>query len=178
MRKLAEQLGISLATTWILSLGIIFFSLAVFIRGLFFTFIDSHEIAYEYNKTTGDIRTFDRTGYFFVTPFVTSVHGIDARPMQVRIEANSRVLNAKLVRFSRNKEGVIQFVQMHGRDDYDQQKLSDILKSYAYENYMGDGYSQEALEKKYKFLEILSYGTNATAPSPDASISPSDSIKQ
>ncbi len=84
---------------------------------------------------------------------LTEVHTIDTRPMQIRIEANNRVLNAMLVRF--RKEGLQQFVDLHGRGDYDQTRLGDILMSYAYEGMGTESYSREALQKKYKFLEIL-----------------------
>ncbi len=163
MKKLAEKFGIAVWAMWFWSFLILLVISGIIIRGLFLTFIDSHEIAYEYNKSNGNITVLDRTGYFWVTPFVTAVHGIDGRPMQVRIEANNRVLNAKLVRFVRSKEGVVQFVGMHGRQDYEQTTLSEMLKSYAYEN-IGEGYSESALEKKYKFLEIMSLGTNTVQP--------------
>lgn len=141
--------------------------IAAVVRSAFFVFVDSHNIAYEYNMQTGGITVFDQTGWFKKFPFRTKIHEIDGRPMQVRIEANNRVLNAKLVAFKRysldslgkssiNKEGVEQFVQMHGRDDYSQQKLTEILKSYAYEDYTGSGNAVEALESKYKFLDIQS----------------------
>lgn len=162
MKNLAESLGINLAWMWAIVLLVVILITGGLTRAIFFTFVDSHEIGYEFNKTTGTTIVLDRTGYFFVKPFVTSVHSIDGRPMQVRIEANNRVLNAKLVRFRNSKAGVLQFVQMHGRQDYDQLALADILKSYAYENYSGEGYNKEELERKYAFLEILSTGTNAT----------------
>ena len=102
--------------------------------------------------------------------------------MQVRIEANNRVLNAKLVRFRKftkenvlNVEGVLQFIQMHGRADYDEQNLPEILKCYAYENFSDAGNSKEILEKKYKFLEIMSTGTNATFSNPTSNSA--DSVK-
>jgi hypothetical protein len=154
-----------------LNIGLVFVVLLIsagIFRGCFFTFVDGHEIGYEFNKQTGNIKVLERTGYFWVVPFSTSVYTIDARPMQVRIEANSRVLNAKLVRFRNTPEGVLQFVRMHGLDDYSGSgsNLADILKSYAYENFSNEAYSKEALEKKYLFLEIQSIGTNATQPSP------------
>jgi hypothetical protein len=73
--------------------------------------------------------------------------------MQIKIEANNRVLNAMLVRFK--PEGLMQFIDMHGRGNYDQTKLGDILKSYAYEGYGEYTYSRDSLQRKYKFLEIL-----------------------
>lgn len=157
----------------VFKLAFIFIFLLIFggiFRGCFFTFVDGHQIGYEFNKQTGNIRVLERTGYFWVVPFSTEVYTIDARPMQVRIEANNRVLNAKLVRFRNTPEAVLQFVKMHGLNDYGSggtgSNLPDILKSYAYENFSNEAYSKEALEKKYLFLEILSTGTNATQPPP------------
>ena len=59
---------------------------------------------------------------------------------------------------------------MHGRQDYTQNSLADILKSYAYEGYGSSSYSEEFLEKKYKFLDILGATSSAmdstTTPTP------------
>lgn len=164
------------------NLGILFVLLLIsggIFRGCFFTFVDGHEVGYLFNKSTGEITVLDRTGYFWVVPYYTEVHTIDGRPMQVRIEANNRVLNAKLVRFHKSPEAVKMFIQMHGLKDYEATSstgssgnLSDILKSYAYENVsnggapMSDEDIKIALEKKYPFLEILSSGTNTMQPAP------------
>jgi hypothetical protein len=164
-------------------IGVVIFIVIIIIlsgifRGLFFTFVDGHEIGYKFDRSTGEITVLDRTGYFWVTPYFTAIYTIDGRPMQVRIEANNRVLNAKLVRFRKTPEAVKQFIQMHGLKDYDvlnkttgttTGSLADILKSYAYENisngaYMSDEDIKKALEKKYLFLEILSTGTNTAQP--------------
>ncbi len=126
---------------------------AILIRVLFFTFVDSHEVGYKFNKVTGQITVLDTSGWHKVTPFVSEVNVIDLRPMQVRIEANDRVLNAMLVQF--NKEGVTQFVNMHGRKDYDAVALKPILMSYAYEGIGFCVQDKESLQKKYKFLKIL-----------------------
>ena len=125
------------------------------------TFVDNYEQGYRYDKTTGTITILERTGWERVTPMLTEVHTIDTRPMQIRIEANNRVLNAMLVRFK--KEGLQQFIDLHGRGDYDQVRLADILKSYAYEGMGSESYSKEALQKKYKFLEILGNTSGANA---------------
>ncbi len=162
MKKIAEQLGIAVWAAWMWLLLILILISGLIIRAAFVTFVDNHEIGYQYDQITGEVKVLDRTGYFWVIPFKTVIHTIDGRPMQVRIEANNRVLNAKLLRFRRNSEGVAQFIQMHGRKDYDDTNLPDILKSYAYENYGENSYDKEYLERKYKFLEILSYGTNST----------------
>ncbi len=161
--------------------GAILFILLGLFRALFLTFVDGHEIGYMFNKQNGEITVLDRTGYFWVVPFYTAVYTIDGRPTQVRIEANNRVLNAKLVRFRKTSDAVKQFIQMHGLKDYDAEvtgtsststgTLPDILKSYAYENVssntvMTDKDIIAALEKKYLFLEILSTGTNTMQPTP------------
>jgi hypothetical protein len=62
--------------------------------------------------------------------------------MQVCINANSRVLNCKLVEF--NPEGFETFIAWHGRGNYRQMNLEDILMSYAY----------DPSNKKYNFLTI------------------------
>lgn len=130
-------------------------------RVFFFTFVDSYEVGYKFDKITGQTTVLETTGWEKVIPFVTEVHSIDLRPMQIRIEANNRVLNAMLVRFK--KEGIMQFLDLHGRDDYDQMKLSPILMSYAYEGYGSNSYNRDELQKKYKFLEILgSTGTSGS----------------
>jgi len=161
MKNLAEILGIHVFFAWLIVVFGSLLILAGITRATFFTFVDSYEIGYEFNQQTGKITVLPRTGYFVVVPFKTIVHTIDGRPMQVRIESNNRVLNAKLVCFHRCDEGVLQFVQMHGRQDYSQQDLAPILMSYAYENY-GGYQNDKMLEKKYKFLEIkLSSGINS-----------------
>jgi len=149
-------------------LGLLLISLLIF-RAAFVTFVDSYELGYSYDKFTGEIKPLNRTGYFIINPWKTTIHTIDTRPMQVRIEANNRVLNAKLVRFK--PQGLIQFIELHGRGDYEQAgnnggtgNLPDILKCYAYENYGSNGYSEVALESKYTFLDVMDFtsGTNTT----------------
>ena len=144
--------------------GVLIVGLILF-RLIFVTFVESYQLGYEYIKYgegAGKIDTLPRTGYFVYNPIKISINTVDLRPMQVRIEANNRVLNAKLVKF--RSEGLLQFVAMHGRGDYEQGGASggggtgsfkDIMLSYAYESYGGVGYSEEALEKKYKFLDII-----------------------
>lgn len=135
-------------------------------RALFLRFVDSYELGYKYYKTTGQTVVLPRTGWHLVKPFITQIHTIDTRPVQIRIEAymsgsntsasdiNTRVLNAMLVRFK--PEGLMQLLEYHGRMNYSQEKLSQILKIYAYEGCATDGYSKEYLQKKYKFLKIMS----------------------
>ncbi len=144
-----------ISNKWII-LGVIV--LILFVGGcstrvFFFTFVDSHEVGYKFNKIKGTLSVLDTSGWHRVTPFVSEVNVIDLRPMQIRIESNNRVLNAMLVQF--NKEGVQQFVNMHGRNDYSPESLSPILMSYAYEGVGSGLYDKENLQKKYKFLKIL-----------------------
>jgi hypothetical protein len=134
-----------------LGVGIGFVSLlfiALLIRAMFFTFIDNYEFGYRFDARSGELHPLinsDGTlkqGYVFSYPFVEKIHTIEMRPMQVCINANSRVLNCKLVEF--NPEGFETFIAWHGRGDYSQMNLKDILMSYAY----------DPSNKKYNFLTI------------------------
>jgi len=123
------------------------------------TFIESYELGYKFDTRTGETTIINRTGYVIEPPIIVRVHTIDTRPVQVCINANSRVLNCKLVRFkfkkpdgSFNKEGFDLFISWHGRDDYytdgASANLKEILRSYAY-----DG--SKDIEKCYPFIEIM-----------------------
>lgn len=138
--KLGKYVGIPIL--------ILLFCLIMF-RLLFVTFVDNYEFAYSYDMTTGEMKSVDRQGYIVASPF-TRIHTIDMRPTQVTINANSRVLNAKLVQF--DTTGWRLFVSWHGRDDYSNDgtelnpgNLNKILMSYAYD---GSG-------KSYPFLTVL-----------------------
>lgn len=126
-------------------------------------FVENYQLGYVYDARDGTITRLGRTGYIVTWPFVQSVHTVDLRPMQVRISANSRVLNAKLVQFNPDEvdpdtgmRGLELFLSWHGRGNYDGPNVSgssfasstpfsDILTSYAYE---GSG-------KSYPFLTII-----------------------
>jgi len=96
------------------------------------TFVDNYELAFSYDKLTGQIALVNRTGWIVRTPFVYNVHAIDLRPYQVTISANARILNAKLVRF--NPQGLATFVEWHGRDAGDDtDNMLEILKCYAFD---------------------------------------------
>lgn len=133
-------------------------------RVYWLTSVENYEYAYRWDRTNGNITRINHTGWCKVTPFYTKVYTIDSRPIQIRIEANSngqsnpgvnnRVLNAKLVQF--DPKGASQFFEYHGLANYDQQQLSEILKIYAYENFGTSQYNADSLQKKYKFLKILS----------------------
>jgi hypothetical protein len=125
------------------SAGILLVS-AVVIGSNSANFVDQHEIGYSFDKRTGIIKILPRSGWHLRNPFLMSIHSIDKRPMQVCINANSRVLNCKLVAF--NPAGLELFIKMHGRDAADASgALAEILKSYAYDGSDGD----------YPFLTIL-----------------------
>lgn len=101
--------------------------------------VKQNEIGYLWDRRTGEITVLPRSGYFMTIPFVKSVHSISTSPEQVCINANSRVLNCKLVEF--NPVGLKLFLSWHGLQDGN---VSEILKSYAY-----DGQN-----KSYPFLTI------------------------
>src|SRR5262245_5397322 len=74
--------------------------LLLFFRILFGNFVDNYELGYKFDRRTGQIERVGRTGYVVTPPFLVNVHTVDLRPMQVCINANSRVLNCKLVQFN------------------------------------------------------------------------------
>lgn len=128
----------------------ILFGLVVF-RLLFVNHFDQHEQGYFFDKRTGVLTLADRRGYH-ITNILVSGYTIDLRPHQVCINANSRVLNCKLVKFDR--DGFGDFIAKHGVANYTYSSsttssgtndLGGILKSYAYE---GSG-------RLYPFLDIV-----------------------
>lgn len=132
MNKL-RNLGIALASLLILTLLVVGVT-----RAAFYDFVENYEMAYMFDKAKGEINILQdengklRSGYVFSYPIINSIHKIDLRPMQVCINANSRVLNCKLVEF--NPDGFSTFIEWHGRGDYSKYTLEEILKSYAYDN--------------------------------------------
>lgn len=120
-------------------LGVTLIGLLLF-RIMFVDFVDRHEIGFKYDRRTGEITRLARTGYFITPPFVVEIGKIDTRPMQVCINANSRVLNCKLVRF--NPAGLDLFITWHGRNPG---SVEEILKSYAY----------DGLGRQYPFLDVM-----------------------
>lgn len=116
-----------------------------FFRVLWVTNVEKHQLGFSFDRKTGEIEKFDRTGWFIRTPIRYSVHAIDMRPYQLTISANERVLNAKLVRF--NPKGLVTFVEWHGRSAGDHtSNLREILKCYAFD--MAEG-------KDCPFLEVI-----------------------
>jgi hypothetical protein len=137
MSKL-EKLGIGVGAVLVLALIV-----ALFIRVTFINFIDNHEFGYRFNALTGEVTEVNQKGYVWSAPFVVKIHMIDTRPFQVKVSANNRVLNAKLVQF--NPAGYRLFISWHGRADYDQLALDPILTSYAF----------DPSQKDYPFLTVL-----------------------
>lgn len=117
-------------------------------RGLFYTFVDNYEFAYRFDALNGKVEALHnqdgspRHGYVFAWPLIENIHVIDMRPMQVCINANSRVLNCKLVSF--DSKGFETFIKWHGRDDYSKEKLENILLSYSY----------DPSQSSYPFLKV------------------------
>lgn len=132
----------------IVSAGVV---LAVLIGLLVFragwlSFVDNYELGYSYDRFTGKIERFERTGWVVLTPWRYDVHTVDLRPYQIAISANQRVLNAKLVRF--NPKGLETFVEWHGRGAGDSTyNLLEILKCYAFDRDEG---------RDCPFLEVVS----------------------
>ena len=122
-------------------------------RVWWWTDVPNYEIAYLWDKSNGTRTRLRHTGWVKSTPYFQKIYTIDPRPMQIRIEANNRVLNAMLVRFDTTGED--DFFEKHGLDDYNQKQLGEILKSYAYEGMASGSYNKDSLQKKYKFLKIL-----------------------
>lgn len=169
MDKITQRWVTIAIVTVVIIIGLVIY------RYSFWRFVDSYELGYKFDKVTGQTTALTRTGWHRVTPFFTQIHTIDTRPVQIRIEANissstmsstsgvnTRVLNAMLVRFK--PEGLMQLLDYHGRMNYDQETLSQILKIYAYEGCATDGYSKEDLQERYKFLEIMT----TTSPTSEA----------
>jgi hypothetical protein len=133
-----EKTGIGVGILLVLALVV-----ALFLRVTFVDFVDNYEFGYRFNALSGEITEIDQKGYIWSAPFITKIHKIDTRPFQVKVSANDRVLNAKLVQF--NPKGYKLFISWHGRDDYDKIKLDPILTSYAFDPSQND----------YPFLLVL-----------------------
>jgi hypothetical protein len=142
-------LGIGIGLVSILFISLLF-------RGMFFTFIDNTEYGYKFDAISGEIVELvnidgsPKQGYIFAWPIVERVHTIDMRPMQVCINANSRVLNCKLVEF--NPKGFKTLISWHGRQDYSGFMFEQIMMSYAY----------DPSSKSYPFLTISKELKNET----------------
>lgn len=102
-------------------------------------FVDNYEYGFIYDKYSGSITKVEHTGWVVLNPFVSDLHKIDLRPYQISVNANNRVLNAKLVRF--NPDGLEKFLELHGRSAGDKLEgdhgLLEILRSYAFDRQGG-----------------------------------------
>lgn len=134
---------------WAILGGSVLFLLvaAIVFRLSCFGYVENYELGYTFDSVSGKTEPLInkdgscKNGYIYANPLV-SVYTIDLRPMQVTINANNRVLNAKLVQF--NPKGFRTFVAWHGNANYSQESLKDILMSYAY----------DPSNKTYDFLTI------------------------
>jgi hypothetical protein len=146
--------------------------LGIAFRVLFLNYIDNYEFGYMFDAQSGSLYALvdpdgePKQGYIYSLPFVQSVHTIDTRPMQVCINANSRVLNCKLVQFDPN--GFRTFLAWHGRGNYgaNEGNLKDIMLSYAY----------DPSKQEYPFLKILKELKNQD-PTTDELVGGADSTK-
>jgi len=116
--------------------------------GLWVHSVDKHQFCYSFDRANGQIESFTNSGWVVRTPIRYSVHIIDLRPTQLTLNANQRVLNAKLVRF--NPEGISTFIQWHGcgtGSGDNSYQMHEILKSYAFDRENG---------ADCPFLEVIS----------------------
>jgi hypothetical protein len=127
--------------------SVVWFIIALVLFGLwrliFVTNVEVHELGFAFNRFSGKIEVFTEKGWVVRNPIQYAVHQIDLRPRQVQIAANSRILNAKLVRF--NPAGLDKFIEWHGRKgaegsvstggrgESSEPMLYEILKSYAFD---------------------------------------------
>lgn len=124
-------------------------------------FVDNYEVGYRFNARTGEMSVLERTGWIQKQPFFELIGTIDTRPMQVCINANSRVLNCKLVRF--NPAGIETFLEWHGRDWRNSSTLDQILMSYAYDG-TGRNYPFLTILRELKSQDIDAAALNDVAP--------------
>lgn len=137
-----------LRSVGILLVAILFLALSVY-RPLFWEFVDPSESAYYYDSRSGEVTPIDSSGYYSEIPWLKEVYTIYKLPTQVKVEGNNRVLNAMLVQYQ--PKGLKQFISLHGVGNYDEYRISDILKSYAYSTRCLD---EGELERKYTFLHV------------------------
>lgn len=115
---------------WILG-GIIV--IVLLLAGLFrwwcVDFVDNYQLGYKFDRRSGEITRLEQSGYVVTPPILVQVHTLDLRPNQVCMNANTRVLNCKLVQF--DTKGFDTFIQWHGRGA-GEKDIYEILKSYAF----------------------------------------------
>ena len=137
-------------------------------RLFFVKFVDNYEFAIMFDRSTGKIEPVidsegnPKIGYIVYTPILMSVKTIDTRPFQVKISANNRVLNAKLIRFNPRtfdekgnliNEGWREFISYHGLKDYEINNGSYEPSSGSFEDIL-KAYDYDPSNKSYSFLEI------------------------
>lgn len=144
---------------WVIGISILLLTPILF-KLLFVDFIDQHELGYKFDTRTGQISVLKEKGYIVSPPVLVKISTIDLRPFQVCINANSRVLNCKLIQF--DPEGFDDFINWHGRSDYSpfssgvgpgglntNSDMYQIMMAYAYESY------GKRKNKNYKFLKVI-----------------------
>ncbi|MEK7147755.1 MAG: hypothetical protein AAB758_00495 [Patescibacteria group bacterium] len=94
------------------------------------TNITKNEIGYVFNRDNGQVEMLEHGGWVVRSPIWYDVYKIDRRPNQVCMNANSRVLNCKLVKF--NPQGFDTFIEWHGPSAGQGGAIYEILKSYAF----------------------------------------------
>jgi hypothetical protein len=124
--------------TWLLGVVAVLVCLLLMLgifRLFFVDFVDNYELGYRYDLRSGQVEVLSESGYYVSWPVVVKIHTIDLRPGQVCMNANSRVLNCKLVRF--NPNGFETFIKWHGRGagsggSNSGGDIYEILRSYAF----------------------------------------------
>ena len=135
------------AYSLVILLAVALFGFPIF-RIFWVTSVDKHEMAFSFDVFTGKIEKIEKSGWVIRNPVRYSIHTIDLRPYQIQINIspngggfsnsgiNSRVLNAKLVRF--NPEGLETFILWHGRKSGDNlSNMLEILRCYAFDRKEG-----------------------------------------
>jgi hypothetical protein len=132
--------------------------------------VENYALGYTFDRFEGKIEKLDRTGWFYKMWPRYKVYEIDLRPHQIALNANQRVLNAKLVQF--DPKGLDTFVKWHGAgagqaNDGMTDNLFEILKCYAFN--VNDG-------RDCPFLIILDEMEQKVIQAPEAA-APSEPTK-
>ena len=140
------KIGSIITAAVILLLGVITFFSS-------FNVIDVTEFGYRYDRISGQMEgiwevdkngnsvldtngnKIPRVGFVWKLPFVESIHTFDVLPIRTCLgEANTRVLNCKLIQFE--PSGWRTFIMWHGRGSYSHgissKSLNEILLTYAF----------------------------------------------
>lgn len=112
-------------------------------------YVYQYQMGYSFDKMSGQVEILKNPGWVVATPWKKDIHTIDLRPSQVCMNANSRVLNCKLVRFNpydakedkTKLDGFYKFIEWHGVGAGEEtfgsssagpSTIYEILKSYAF----------------------------------------------